>query len=177
MEALAEAHLVQEPTTFAHNELVVVVPATNPAGIDSLENLPRANRLVLAGRSVPAGAYAERMLANATSALGSDFRKRVQKKVVSRETHVRQTMQKVILGEADAALVYATDAASAGTKVKTITIPSELNVKADYPIAALADAPRTQLGELFVEFVRSDAGRRALRSHGFRPAGELARSR
>jgi molybdate transport system substrate-binding protein len=174
MEALVDGGQVQEPRTFAHNELVLVVPEANPAGIESLADLPKAKRLVLAGPNVPAGAYAEQMLSKATSLHGSDFVNRVHGRVVSRETHVRQTLQKVALGEADAAIVYATDAAAAGSKLKTIPIPAEVNVIADYPIAALADTPRSELGELFVQFALSDRGKKILDRHGFRPAGALA---
>lgn len=170
MNTLVGKKLVDEPVTFVHNELVIAVPAANPAGIQSLRDLPKAKRLVLAGKNVPAGAYAEKMLANASKAYGADFAERVHEQVVSRENHVRQTLQKVVLGEADAAVVYATDAASAGDKVKSIAIPAELNVIASYPIATVKGSPNAKLGKKFLEFVLSDAGKARLKAHGFRPA-------
>ena len=172
MDALRAARLVDEPVVFVQNELVIAVPADNPAGIASLEDLPRAERLVLAGENVPAGAYARHVLARASAAYGADFAERVDRRVVSRETHVRQTLQKVILGEADAAIVYATDAASASSKgdaIRTIAIAPEHNVTASYPIATVTGAPRSELGALFIEFVRSDAGAAHLLKAGFRP--------
>ena len=93
-----------------------MVPADNPAGIRTLADLPKAERLVLAGPSVPAGAYAAQLLqsASADPSYGADFAERVTAQVVSRETHVRQTLQKVALGEADAAIVYASSEDSVG---------------------------------------------------------------
>jgi molybdate transport system substrate-binding protein len=171
MDVLREAKLVDEPMIFAHNVLVIVVPAGNPAGITSLADLPKANRVVLAGLNVPAGAYAAEMLTKASRAAeyGADFAERVEKKVVSRETHVRQTLQKVVLGEADAAIVYATDAMSAGDKIQTIEIPKEHNVTVAYPITTLIGVPNPQRGKRFIDFVRSDAVRARLKEFGFRP--------
>lgn len=170
MEALAEAGLVEEPEVFAHNELVLVTPPDNPAKLTSLADLPRAERIVLAGEAVPAGAYAVQMLASASRDLGADFAQRVQAHVVSRENHVRQTLQKVVLGEADAAIVYATDAKSAGSSVHTVPLPAEHNVRAAYPIAVLRDAAHMRLARAFVAHVRSDAGAARLKAAGFSPA-------
>ncbi len=169
LERLRASDLVSEPMFFVENELVIVVPHDNPAGIHSLRDLVKAERLVLAGADVPAGAYAEQLLANADATLGGDFHKGVMAKVVSRENHVRQTLQKVVLGEADAALVYATDARSAGDKVVTITIPREQNIVAAYPIATVDGAPHPRLGTKFVDFVRSDAAGLRFKEFGFRP--------
>lgn len=169
MQALLGQGLVEAPVDFASNELVIVVPVGNPAGIESLADLPRAKRLVLAGDNVPAGLYANEVLASAASEYGADFIKSVESSIVSRETHVRQTLQKVVLGEADAALVYKTDAASAGDKVMTINIPAKHNVLATYPIAVLSDAKRAHLGHLFVAYLASKAGRARLTEFGFQP--------
>jgi len=169
--ALHASKLVASPVVFAHNELVIVVPADNPAGIKSLRDLPLAQRIVLADSAVPAGTYTEKMLANASTAAaeGPGFSDRVMAHVVSRENHVRHTLQKVVLGEADAAVVYATDAASSGDRVKTISISPAINVVASYPIATVVGADPDGLGAAFVAHVRSEAGERRLAEFGFRP--------
>ena len=180
IKALHDKQLVDEPTIFVHNELVIVAPAHNPVGISALSDLPKARRLVVAGPTVPAGSYTETMLDNASSAssgYGADFADRVKERVVSQETHVRQALQKVLLGEADAAIVYATDAASVGNKVKTIPIPRQYNVIASYPMAAVSGTPGSHLGQLFIEFVLSDVGRARLTDFGFRPADAKAEGR
>lgn len=175
MAALVGAGLAEEPAVFAHNRMVIAVPAGNPAKIYSLADLANARRLVLAGGAVPAGAYAAKVLVKADAAFGGGFRERVLSRVVSREMHVRQTLHKVVLGEADAAMVYATDAAAAGDKVTAIAIDDEHNIVADYPIAVLGDAERPGLGQRFVAFVRSEAGRAILARHGFDPPADDAR--
>lgn len=175
MRALADRGLVAPPKVFAKNAMVVVVPKSNPAGIERFEDLPKARRLVLAGPSVPAGAYAERVLRRASQKLDPSFHDRVMKRVVSREMHVRQTLQKVVLGEADAAVVYATDAAAIGDGIKTIAIPEQINVQAAYPIALVGNG--SELGRKFIEFVRSPAGRKHLEAHGFVPASDKLATR
>lgn len=177
MEALGDHGLAASSFDFAANEMVIVVPASNPAGIRKLEDLPKAKRLVLAESSVPAGGYAEAVIELAGGELGGSFEPRVMKRVVSREMHVRQTLQKVVLGEADAAMVYATDAASAGEKVISIPIPRELNVRAAYPISAIKGAPKPGLAKRFVDFVRSESGQQTLEGYGFRRAGQKTASR
>lgn len=170
LAALVEAGLAEPPVVFAHNRMVIAVPADNPAAIHSLADLANARRLVLAGAAVPAGAYAAQVVARADAALGGGFGERVLSRVVSREMNVRHVLQKVVLGEADAAMVYATDAAAAGDQVSTIAIDDEHNIVADYPIAVLREADRPGLGQRFVAFVRSEAGRAILARHGFDPA-------
>jgi len=167
MKALQAKGLVEEPQVFATNGLAVVVPPDNPAGIERFEDLVKAERLVLAGRTVPAGIYADKALKR----VGGDFAERVEARVVSRENHVRQTLQKVVLGEADAAIVYATDAQVAGDDVKTIPVPEAYDVVASYPVATVVGAPHGRLGGLFVDHLLSEAGQARLRENGMGPPG------
>jgi molybdate transport system substrate-binding protein len=151
--------LMLEPAVFARNQPVVVVPRDNPAGLRAFADLPRAHRIVLGAQEVPIGAYAERILAAAHLSL--------EGRVVSRELNVRQVLAKVELGEADAAIVYRTDAARAAVQV--IEIPKAFNLIAEYPIAALSRARQPRLAEQFVQLVRSPAGRSVLARFGFAP--------
>ena len=167
MDALANADLVADAETFANNSLVIAVPADNPADIQSFGDLPKAQRLVLAGEVVPAGAYADRVIQGATE-FGADFADRVYQSVVSRENHVRHTLQKVLLGEADAAIVYATDAKAVGDKIKIIDIPDDHNIIASYPIAMLKGAAHERAAKSFISFVQSEAGKKRLSEFGFR---------
>ncbi|MEL6543002.1 MAG: molybdate ABC transporter substrate-binding protein [Myxococcota bacterium] len=160
MRALVEEGLARAPQTFATNALVVTTPADNPAEIGTFSELNRAQSIVLAGEAVPAGVYADRVLKAARGSLGDAFVAEVWEHVVSRENDVRATLQKVVLGEADAAMVYATDARSAD--LPEVEIPAELNVRAAYPIA-----PISVRGEDFARFVGSAAAQERLRSLGF----------
>ncbi len=147
------------PRIFAHNQPVLVVPRDNPAGLRVFQDLPKAHRIVLGAAEVPIGAYSDRILAAAHLELGS--------RVVSRELNVRQVLAKVELGEADAAIVYRTDAARRAVQV--IPIPPELNVTAHYPVAVLANSRQPALAAQFVELLRSPAGAATLARFGFTP--------
>jgi molybdate transport system substrate-binding protein len=162
MAALEEAGRVEAPRIFARNAPVVVVPADNPAGLAAFADLPRARRVVLGAPAVPIGAYTERILDRA----GADFKRRVLARVVSRELNTRQVLAKVALGEADAGVVYRTDAAAA-TRVRAIPIPDDLNVLADYPVAALKDAPQAAAAGAFVDLLLSPEGQKRLAAAGF----------
>ena len=144
---------------FARNEPVLVVPAPNPAGLKQFGDLPKAKRVVLGAPQVPIGEYTEHILA----AQDPGFRRQVLAHTVSRELNVRQVLAKVSLGEADAAIVYRTDALAEGKKVQAFEIPGA--PLAAYPIAALNDGP---LAAEFVKLVLSPEGRAILKAFGFR---------
>ena len=167
LRALAGAGLSLEPQVFARNEPVIVVPVGNPAGIDALADLPRARRLVVGAPEVPIGEYTVRILEAASRRYGPGFGAAVEARVASRELNVRQALGKVALGEADAAIVYRTDALASRGAVEVISIPPQLNVVAEYPIALLRGAPRPGLARAFVELVLSSAGQAVLARHGF----------
>ncbi|HET7787515.1 MAG TPA: molybdate ABC transporter substrate-binding protein [Myxococcales bacterium] len=167
MRPLVSGRLARPAHVFARNEPVIAVPAGNPAGIRSLADLPRARRIVVGVPDVPIGAYTLHILDAADRRYGAGFRARVEAQVVSRELNVRQVLAKVTLGEAEAAIVYRTDA-EAIRGVTVVPIPADLNAVAEYPIAALARAANAALADAFVALVLSPAGQEALARHGFR---------
>jgi len=167
MDALLSEGLVVAPSVFTCNEPVVVVrPALAPT-IKTFADLPRAERIVVGVPEVPIGAYTLQILQKASAKLGADFPKRVQTKVASREFNVRQVLAKVVLGEADAAIVYRSDAIAARGKVEVVSIPPDMNVVAEYPIAALKAAPQPDLARRWIDLVKSPVGAAALREAGF----------
>ena len=168
MEALAAANLVAAPRVFAGNEPVIVVPKGNPRAIGGLQDLPRASRIVIGTPEVPIGAYTLRVLEAGSLRYGAEFRRRVEARVVSREVNVRQVLSKVALGEAEAAIVYRTDA-GASKAVEAISIPPELNVVARYPVAVVSGTREPALAREFVELLLSPAGQQILARHGFLP--------
>jgi molybdate transport system substrate-binding protein len=174
MDALFEAGLVDQPLIFAHNQLVVITPASNPAGLKVLADLAKPGlKLVLAGPEVPVGRYARQFLQkmSADPALGSDFVERVLTKVVSTEETVKAVVAKVQLDEADAGIVYSSDVTPAvAGRLKTIEIPARFNVTADYPIAVTANSRQPTLARTFIDFVLSPSGQAMMSRHGFGPA-------
>jgi molybdate transport system substrate-binding protein len=156
MDALVEGGWVQQSRVFAHNELVLIVPPDNPAGIESVGDLVRARRVVIGAESSPVGIYTREL-----------FRKTgIRPRVVSEETNVRLVRAKVEMGEADAAIVYVTDAASSD-RVRAVAIPPERNVRADFYIGIVEGADHPELAGRWIGYVRSDAGREVLARHGF----------
>ena len=168
MEEVAEAGLLRGGSqTFTQNRLVVITPENSP--VETLQDLAEPGTLlVLAGPNVPAGRYALEILENLNEVYGADFSERVLANLVSEETNVRQVAAKVGLGEADAALVYATDAAVL-RGVEVLEIPAAYNVTARYPIAVLEDSRQPELASAFVEFVQT-SGQEILSERGFSPA-------
>jgi molybdate transport system substrate-binding protein len=169
--ALRDEGLVRDVRVFAHNELVIVTPLDDPAGIGSLEDLVRARRLVVGTESVPIGRYTREMLRRAAAELspaadGERFDHRVLARVVSEEANARLVRAKVELGEADAAVVYRTDARS--DHVRVVQIPADVNVRADYWVALVPGGGRDEAAERFVGFLTSERGRAILEEHGFR---------
>ena len=133
----------------------------------AFKDLPDIERLVIGAPDVPIGTYSDQILAAAGKQLGADWAKRVQARIVSRELNVRQVLAKVTLGEADAGIVYRSDAMAAKGKAIPIAIPDALNVTAEYPIAALKAAPRADLAAAWIALVMSPAGQATLAQHGF----------
>jgi molybdate transport system substrate-binding protein len=170
-QALRRAHLVNKYSVFAHNTLAVVTPPT-PGRVRRLQDLSLPGvRLVLAGGNVPAGRYADQVIwaLDASGRFGRGYRRRVAANVVSRETNVRSVLSKVMLGEADAGIVYVTDAVTTKGKVNWLAIPARFNATAIYPITMIADSTQKALAAEFIRFVRGGESKRILASHGFRP--------
>jgi molybdate transport system substrate-binding protein len=173
MDLLVTDNLVAVNTymDFATNQLIVILPPGNPGNVQALRDLAKPQlKLVLADASVPAGNYARQVLSMMSKdpKFGADFSSKVLNNVVSNETDVKQVVTKVELGEADAGIVYVSDAAAA-TDLATISIPENFNVTASYPIAILSSAPEPKLAAEFVGYVLSPAGQAVLGKWGFNP--------
>ncbi len=160
------------PVQFVTNRLVVVIPADNPGGIESLQDLAGDDVLiVLAAEEVPVGGYSLEFLdkTSADPAFSATFREDVLANVVSYEENVRGVLNKVSLGEADAGIVYTSDAAGVDG-ISQLDIPDALNVLAQYPIAALNDSSNAGAAAAFIDYVLSGDGQAILSNYGFGPA-------
>src|SRR5439155_23584919 len=97
--------------------------------ITSVNDLSRPGvKLVLAAEGVPVGDYARQALKSA------GILAQATANVASNEDDDASVVAKVTSGDADAAIVYTSDVASAGDTVRSVTIPSGVNVVATYPI-------------------------------------------
>jgi molybdate transport system substrate-binding protein len=165
--------LAGAPSAFARNRLVVIIPRSNPGRITRLQDLANGGvKVVLAAQVVPVGQYSREVLLKLSRASGfpADYAERVLRNLVSEEENVRGVVAKVVLGEADAGIVYSTDVTRAtAERVQVLTIDDRYNVIASYPIAVLRDAPNPDGGRQFVTLVLSSLGQRALREYNFVP--------
>ncbi|HMZ08842.1 MAG TPA: molybdate ABC transporter substrate-binding protein [Anaerolineales bacterium] len=154
---------------FLTNNLLVILPADNPAALEKLEDLANPGiKIVLAAEEVPVGKYARQALDLMDASFGSGFKDKVLANVVSNEDNVRQVVAKIQLGEADAGIVYVSDVVAA-PELKSIEIPADLNVTAKYPIAPLVKSENSELASKFIEFVLSAEGQAILTTWGFAP--------
>ena len=152
---------VSRPVVFTSNRLVVVVAHGNPDRITSVRGLERPGlKIVMATAGVPVGDYTRKVLKR----LGlSDL----VDKAVSQETDVREVLAKVVLGEADAGFVYATDAKTVKGKVSLLGIPSSAQPQVLYAAAAVKSSSHLQAAKAWVRRLRSKRAQKKLRAAGF----------
>lgn len=146
------------PVMFAHNVAEIIVAPGNPHGITGVADLADGDLVVVTcAPEVPCGNYAAQILSRAGVAVTPK----------SLERNVSAVVTKVLLGEADAGIVYRTDVIAAGDGADGVSIPLDDNVVAAYPIAVTAEAPNPIAAVAFVDFVAGDDGQRILAAHGF----------
>lgn len=159
------------PRTFVKNRLVLIVPADNPANIQSLRDLANPGiRLVVAAPDVPVRDYTNTMLDRlaADPSYGETYRQAVIANIVSEEDNVRQVSAKIALGEGDAGIVYRSDVTpDIADSVLVIPIPDALNTIATYPIAQAIDSATPELAQSFIEYILSPVGQDILVKWGF----------
>ena len=158
MDALVEAGLVENPSRFATNSMVLAVPIDNPGGVNGLDALSDGALFVgVCAPQVPCGRYAREVL----DAAGVDA------SIDTEEPDVRSLAGKIAAGELDAGLVYATDVRSMPDRLVAIPLPDGVDVRAEYPIAIVSDTDDRDGASRFIDFVRSAAGQAILADAGF----------
>ena len=153
---------------FAGNRLAVVVPAGNPGRLHGLADLARPGiAIVAAGDQVPITHYASELVQRLAALPGypPDFTTAYEANVVTREDNAGAVLAKIELGEGDAAIVYATDAATAD--VITLAIPDEASVTATYAGAVLSTSTAHAAARGFLDWLAGPAGSAILTRHGF----------
>ena len=156
MQTAEDADVTGEVVDFATNVMVIVTPAGNPAGIQSLDDLEGAT-WVRCADEVPCGRVAQGVLED------ND----ITAEPASLEEDVRSTLDKVISGEADAGLVYASDAVAAGDGVETIEIPGAEEQLTTYYTTTLEQSEDAEMAQKWTDLVTSEEGGAALTEAGF----------
>ncbi|KNX39508.1 hypothetical protein VV01_15030 [Luteipulveratus halotolerans] len=143
------------PHLFATNQMIIATPADNPGKVTGLATLTSGDvDTVLCAPQVPCGRAAKKVL----------DKSHVTPHVVSYEQDVKATLAKVRLGEADAAIVYVTDVASAGKAVRGVPIKTDQNVTTRLPVYSLNN---DEASKAFLDALNSPAGRKVLSDRGF----------
>jgi molybdate transport system substrate-binding protein len=165
VRTLLDAGLATDPVAFACNQLTIIVPAGNPAGITSAADLGRPGlKVIAAGDEVPITRYAMQLvedlgIADAYAA-----------NIVTREDNVAAVRSRIELGEGDAGIVYLTDAIASGDAIAQVSVPAEANVPATYAAAVVADTDQPAESGAFLTWLTGPQGQGELASFGFLPA-------
>ena len=169
-DELADRGFIGAYRPFCTNQLILVLPPANPAGIASVRDLTKpGTKIVVGSETVPIGTYTRTVLANLNATYGATFASRVLANVVSNEDNVEGVLTKVESGEADAGFVYVTDAKAAGPGVRTISLPAAAQATATYPIGVVTASKHPVAARQFEDFVLSAAAQGVLRGAAFGP--------
>lgn len=150
--------LTGAPVNFATNTLTIVTPPGNPKNIASFADLARPDTtVVVCAPQVPCGAATTKIEQSTGTSLTP----------VSEESSVTDVLGKITSGQADAGLVYVTDASGAGDKVTAVPFPESSGAVNTYPIAVLEDSANSAAAQAFVDLVSGPEGRTVLQDAGF----------
>ena len=162
-DALAQEGKLEQPVTFATNELVLAVPADG-AKVDSLEALERPGTLLVIGaEGVPVGDYTRAVLER----LGAERSEAVLANVRSNEPDVKGIVGKLIQGAADAGFVYASDVKASGGELEAIELPAALEPTATYGAGVVTASEQPDAAEAFVDDLLAGGCHDALLAAGF----------
>ena len=158
MDTVVSAGDASNPLDFAKNTAEVAVPPSNPANVTSVNDLAKSSvKVALCQPKVPCGVVAAGVFKNAG----------ITVKPVTLQPDVKSVLTQVELGNVDAGVVYVTDVKAAGSKVKGVTIPANLNASTLYPIAAITNSKNLSIAQAFVAYVLSPTGQQVLAAAGF----------
>jgi molybdate transport system substrate-binding protein len=158
MDTVVKAGDVSNPQDFAKNTMEVAVPPSNPAKVMSVNDLAKSSvKVAVCQAQVPCGVVAAEVFKNAG----------ITVKPVTQETDVSAVVTQVETGNVDAGMVYVTNVLSAGSKLKGITIPANINASTLYPIATIKGSKHESIAKEFVDYVLSPAGQKVLTAAGF----------
>jgi len=158
MDTVTAAGAASGDQVFAVNTMEIATPPTPTTPVTSLADLAKPGvKVVICQKDVPCGAAAAKLFTQNNLTVTP----------VSEEVDVKAVLSKVVLGEADAGIVYVTDVLAAGAKVVGVQIPADQNVTTKYPIAPITGSANAATAQAFVDYVLSPAGQQVLTTAGF----------
>jgi len=158
MDTVTAAGAATGDKVFAVNTMEIATPPSPTTAVTSLADLAKPGvKVVICQKDVPCGAAAAKLFTQNNLTVTP----------VSEEVDVKAVLSKVVLGEADAGIVYVTDVLAAGSKVVGVQIPAAQNVTTKYPIAPITGSANAATAQAFVDYVLSPAGQQVLTAAGF----------
>jgi molybdate transport system substrate-binding protein len=165
-DELYRRQLVEKPTVFAANRLVLAVPADG-ARVGSLEDLERAGvKLAIGSEDVPIGSYTRTVLERLPAAQS----RAILANVRSEEPDVGGITGKLVQGAVDAGFLYVSDVRASGGRLDAIELPAELQPSVTYGVAVVEGAEHPEEARAFIAGLLDGAGAQALKDAGFEPA-------
>ncbi len=174
---------VENAVPYATNRLAIMVRAGNPMGIHSLKDL--AGEHVRLSMPNPEWEGVARQIADSLEKSGgAALVKTVMEDKVKNGTtlltqiHHRQTPMRILSGQADAGVVWESEALfqrKIGNPIEAIRIPDDQNTTATYAAGVLKNAPHPEAARAWVAFLGSPAAREIYREFGFGPAASSDR--
>ncbi len=164
-DELFKEGLVERPTVFAANRLVLAVPAKG-AKVASIDDLTaKGVTIAIGSESVPVGSYTRKVLAR----LDAATRRGILANVRSNEPDVGGISAKLTQGAVDAGFLYVTDVLATNGRLKPIQLPIELEPEVAYGVAIVKGTEQRAAAEAFVDGLLDGAGVAALAKAGFEP--------
>ena len=165
VESLVTDGVLSETKVFGYNRLAIIVPKENPSGLKSPADLGKAKRIVIGNPEVPIGKYTREWLSRMDEITETAFSQQVLSQVVSQENNVRLLRAKVELGEADAAIVYWTDARSSD-RVVELTMDTAPNIRTVYQLGVVSRTRINPALHQWLQFLESDEAQRVIKQEG-----------
>ena len=164
VQSLIDQQILSDPLPVVENPLVVIVAPEQATKVTRFEQLSDLKKLVVGDVAVPLGSYTEDVIRKSDEIMGSGFADQLRSSVVSKESNSRLVRSKVLLGEADAAFVYKSDARN--TPAGVVELPEALSARARYVLAG-RDSESGRLASQFRTFLGSDKAMEIFRKHEF----------
>ena len=165
---LAARGVAHPSQPFAFNRLVVAVPAASD--VESFDEIAQPQtRVVIEIAGIPLGDYTRELVDRLGEWRGDDLAARIVRNVVGEREDVDAVSAALYEDEADAAILYATDVARSGGRLRALELPAEVATPATYVVCALRAAPRWQDAQVWIDLMLGPLGTRLLRQAGFEP--------
>jgi ABC-type molybdate transport system substrate-binding protein len=177
LKQMEQANQVKGIVQYATNDLEIMIPAANPKNIQSLKDLGRPD--IALSMPNPAWEGVAKQISNSLRKAGGDslyqtvYQDKVKDgKTILTEIHHRQTPMRIMSGQVDAGVTWASEVRfqeSVGNPIKGIVIPADLNTTATYAGGVMQDAPHPAIAAQWLAFLKSPQAQTIYRQYGFRP--------